>query len=130
MLWKNILLVALGGSIGSVARYLVQKYWGANVAGGFPLSTFLINILGCLLIGVFYGLSTRTQFFTHEHRLLLMTGLCGGFTTFSAFTLEGMNLVQQQRLSVFFLYFALSVILGLAATFAGYWITQKATAQA
>lgn len=125
MLWKNILLVALGGSIGSVARYLGHKFISSISQGPFPLGTLLVNIIGCLLIGIFYGISIKQNYFTQEYRLLLMTGLCGGFTTFSAFTLEGMNLIQQQRVIVFLLYFALSIIIGLAATFAGYWISTK-----
>jgi CrcB protein len=123
MLWKQILLVALGGSAGSVARFLCNKFISNSSA--FPTVTLIINISGCLLIGILYGISTRQNYFTPELRLLLMTGFCGGFTTFSAFTLEGMTLIQQQRVLLFLLYFAASVVIGLAATFFGYWITQK-----
>lgn len=125
MLWKNVLLVALGGALGSVARYLGHKFISTLSSHPFPLGTFIVNITGCLLIGVFYGLSVKHQYFTAEHRLLLMTGLCGGFTTFSAFTLEGMTLLQQQRVLIFLMYFALSIVVGLAATFAGYWMSAK-----
>ncbi len=125
MLWKNILLVALGGSLGSVARYLSHKYISSFSSHPFPTGTLLVNIIGCLLIGVFYGLSVKQNFLNPELRLLLMTGFCGGFTTFSAFTLEGMNLLHQQRVFLFLLYFAASVFIGLAATFLGYWITAK-----
>jgi len=123
MLWKHILLVALGGSVGSVTRFLCNKLISNSSA--FPAATLIINISGCLLIGILYGISTKQNYFTPELRLLLMTGFCGGFTTFSAFTLEGMNLIQQQRVLLFLLYFALSVVIGLGATFFGYWITQK-----
>ena len=125
MLWKNILLVALGGSLGSVARYLSHKYITSFSSHPFPTGTFIINITGCLLIGVIYGLSVKHNYLTFELRLLLMTGFCGGFTTFSAFTLEGMGLLQQQRVFLFLLYFAASVFVGLAATFLGYWLTLK-----
>jgi CrcB protein len=125
MLWKNILLVALGGSLGSVARFLSHKYIGSLSSHPFPTGTLLVNIIGCLLIGVFYGLSVKQNYLTPELRLLLMTGFCGGFTTFSAFTLEGMNLLQQQRVFLFLLYFAASVFIGLGATFLGYWVTSK-----
>ena len=124
MLWKNILLVALGGSLGSIARYLSSKYITSISSHPFPTGTLLVNIIGCLLIGLFYGLSVKQNYLTPEFRLLLMTGFCGGFTTFSAFTLEGMNLLHQQRVFLFLLYFAASVIIGLAATFLGYWITK------
>ena len=125
MLWKNILLVALGGSLGSVARYLSHKYISSLSSHPFPTGTLLVNIIGCLLIGVFYGISVKQNYLTPEFRLLLMTGFCGGFTTFSAFTLEGMNLLQQQRVFLFLLYFAASVTIGLAATYLGYWIASK-----
>jgi len=125
MLWKNILLVALGGSLGSVARYLSHKYISSLSSHPFPTGTLLVNIIGCLLIGLLYGLSVKQNYLTPEFRLLLMTGFCGGFTTFSAFTLEGMNLLHQHRVFLFLLYFAASVFIGLAATFLGYWITSK-----
>jgi CrcB protein len=123
MFLKNILTVALGGALGSVLRYLGQKYFFA-LSHSFPFATFLINIIGCFLIGVFYSLWVKQQPVNEEMRLLLMTGFCGGFTTFSAFTLEGMQLIQQEKILIFFLYFAASVITGLLATFAGVWIAR------
>ena len=124
MLLKNILLVAIGGAAGSVARFISNKYVSPLFDNPFPLGTFLVNIAGCFIIGILYGISVKHQLLTKEVQLLLMTGFCGGFTTFSAFTLEGMVLMQEQRLITFFLYFALSVIVGLAATFAGVWLTR------
>ena len=124
MLWKNIFWVAMGGSIGSVARYLAHRFISSNTPVVFPYGTLLVNITGCLLIGIFFGVSMRIENFGSEWKLLLMTGLCGGFTTFSAFTLEGMQLIQQQRGMLFVLYFSLSVFAGLLATFLGYWLTR------
>lgn len=124
MPWKNIFLVALGGSIGAVARFLSFKLITNLFPPPFPWGTFIINITGCFLIGVFYSLSVKHMYFTPELRLLLMTGLCGGFTTFSAFTLEGMGLLNEQRVLTFLLYFATSVVVGLGATFLGYWISK------
>jgi len=117
---KNLLLVGLGGATGSMLRYLCQRWIGPFGSDGFPFGTFTVNIIGCLLIGFFYGLSTKSPSFTREMQFLLMTGLCGGFTTFSAFTQDGMMLLQQQRVIVFFLYFAASVLLGLGATMLGF----------
>lgn len=121
---KNILLVGLGGSIGSIGRYLCQKWFTANYLHSFPWGTFAVNILGCFLIGIFWGISFRTFDSNESWKLLLMTGLCGGFTTFSAFTLEGIGLIKEQKLALFFSYVAASVLLGLAATYAGMKLTR------
>lgn len=124
MLFKNILWVGLGGALGSVARYLGQKYLSQLYPHPFPIGTFAVNIAGCFLIGVFFGLASKHEYFTPAFRLLLMTGFCGGFTTFSAFTLEGMQLLNQQRFLIFTLYIVFSVLIGLIATFTGLWLTQ------
>lgn len=116
---KNLLLVALGGSLGSVARYLCQRWAGIAFPTHFPWGTFAVNVIGCFAIGIFWGISFKS-FESNEHwKLFLMTGLCGGFTTFSAFTLEGIGLIREQRLALFFSYVAASVLLGLIATYAG-----------
>lgn len=123
---KNILLVGMGGGLGSIARYLAQRWAGSLVAPGFPWGTFAVNITGCFLIGIFWGLSFKS-FETNEHwKLLLMTGLCGGFTTFSAFTLEGIGLMKEQKFALFFLYVAGSVLTGLLATYVGMRISRGA----
>jgi fluoride exporter len=124
MPFKNILWVGLGGAAGSIARYLVHKYLSQLYPHLFPVGTFVVNILGCFLIGLFYGLARKHEYFTPDLRILLMAGLCGGFTTFSAFTLEGMQLLHQQKFLIFTLYFGLSVLIGLIATFTGTWLTQ------
>lgn len=124
MLFKNLLLVGLGGALGSIARYLGQRYLSQLYPQPFPIGTFIVNILGCFLIGLFFGLANKHAYFTPAFRLLLMAGFCGGFTTFSAFTLEGMQLLQQQRFLIFAFYFALSVLIGLMATFTGVWLSR------
>jgi CrcB protein len=124
MLLKNILLVGFGGALGSIARYLTQKYISQLYPISFPLGTFIVNLTGCFLIGLLYGIANKHEYFTETFRLLLMVGFCGGFTTFSAFTFESMQLLDQQKFLIFTLYIGLSVVLGLIATFIGVWLTQ------
>ena len=84
----NIFLIAIGGLLGSVARYLSVVYVTKLIPSQFPYGTFAVNIAGCLVIGIIYGLSLRYLWLTPEWRLLLATGFCGGFTTFSTFSYE------------------------------------------
>lgn len=121
---RHILLIGLGGGIGSIARYLCQRWLTTGYAAGFPWGTFAVNVAGCFLIGIFWGLSFKSFDATENWKLFLMTGLCGGFTTFSAFTLEGIGLVKEQKLALFFSYIAASVVLGLLATYIGMRITK------
>jgi fluoride exporter len=116
---KNILLIAAGGSAGSVLRYLVQKFIGNLYTYSFPWGTLIVNISGCFLIGILWGMVSRGVSMSEEFRLLMMTGFCGGFTTFSAFTMESIALIKEQKLILFFLYIIICVALGLCATFAG-----------
>ena len=121
---KNILLVGLGGSIGSIARYITQKWFVANFLQAFPWGTFVVNSIGCFLIGLFWGLSFKSFDNNESWKLFLLTGLCGGFTTFSAFTLEGIGLLKDQKLFLFFSYVAASVMVGLLATYLGIRLTK------
>lgn len=116
---RNVLLIGLAGGIGSMARYLCHKWIYHLFPSPFPLGTFMINITGCLLIGFFWGLSLRSNIFSEELKLFLITGFCGGFTTFSAFSFEGLSLIKEHRLELFFLYIGASVVTGLAATWLG-----------
>jgi CrcB protein len=121
---KHILLVGLGGGIGSITRYLCQRWIAASYLHPFPWGTFIVNIAGCLLIGIFWGLSFRSIESNESWKLFLMTGLCGGFTTFSAFTLEGIALIKEQKLALFFGYVTASVVICLASTYLGMKITR------
>lgn len=113
---QQLAVVALGGAAGSVLRFLCQRSFN-NIT--FPYGTLAINIGGCLLIGVLWGFILKNSL--HDTaRLLLMTGFCGGFTTFSSFTLESIQLLTQQRWAAFLLYVLVSVTAGLLATFTGY----------
>jgi CrcB protein len=116
---RNILLVGFGGGIGSIARYLCQRWMTIYYPLHFSWATFAVNVLGCLLIGIFWGLSLRSTGFTNDWKLFFMTGLCGGFTTFSSFTQDGIGLLKENRTGLFFLYIAGSVVAGLFATYLG-----------
>jgi CrcB protein len=109
----QVAAVALGGAAGSVLRYGIQKAFNTS----FPLGTLLVNITGCFLIGAFGAILYQPD---EQKRLLLMTGFCGGFTTFSAFTFEGVQMMTTGRWAVFFLYTISSVACGLLATFLGF----------
>jgi fluoride exporter len=116
---NNILLVALGGAAGSTGRYLCQKWVNDLYQHSFPLATFLVNISGCLLIGILYALGEKNNVLSQQARLLLITGFCGGFTTFSTFAFENVNLLRTGDHLYFLLYAAGSVVLGIAAVYIG-----------
>jgi fluoride exporter len=113
------LIIGLGGGIGSIFRYAVQVFAGRHLTANFPLGTLLVNISGCLLIGILYSLFTRYTAFSVEWRLFLITGICGGYTTFSSFSLESVSLFKQGNYAYFILYASLSFVLGLLATVGG-----------
>lgn len=118
----NILIVGMGGGVGSILRYLCQKWINEAYQHNFPLATFLVNIFGCLLIGVFYALGEKGNILSPQTRLLLVTGFCGGFTTFSTFAFENMNLLRTGDSFYFLLYAIGSVVLGIAAVYLGSFI--------
>ena len=125
----DIICVFIGGGIGSVIRYgisLAKDHLRLNPLSWLgqtmlPWPTLTANVLGCLLIGLFYSLSDRLGW-SPEHRLLLTTGLCGGFTTFSTFSNEGLMLLRSGHTGLFALYLLLTLCLGLAAVAAGAWM--------
>ena len=116
---KNLLIVGFGGAGGSMLRYAVQKVFNVHSAAAFPTGTLLVNIAGCFLIGVLWSVVSRSLSWNEEMKLLLMTGFCGGFTTFSAFTLEGIGLLKENKTSLFIIYVTASVVGGLLATLIG-----------
>lgn len=116
---RALLLVALGGALGSVLRYKV----GALVlhqsgAAPFPYGTFTVNVAGCLIAGLLAGLGEHFNFLTAEVRLFLFTGFLGGFTTFSAFGVETIALIERGEWTIAASYVLLSVACGLAALWA------------
>ncbi len=120
----NIILVGIGGALGSILRYLTNHLVGTIIQSSFPYATFAVNILGSLAIGIIFGLAEKHEWFSHELRIFLAVGFCGGFTTFSAFALENIVLLEQKDYLTFALYCSLSVVLCLAAVFIGVLITK------
>ena len=117
---KQILLVGFGGFIGSIARFIVSKlnlHWNLL---SIPMGTLTVNILGSLIIGFIVGVSSKSEIITPGLRLFLMVGVCGGFTTFSSFTLENMTLMQNGQFVSVLIYTGLSIFLGFLAVYFGY----------
>lgn len=121
---KNIFLVAIGGGLGSVFRYLIGLAAEKNTVSAFPVGTFTVNILGGFFIGLLFGLSLKSSENNETLKLLLMTGFCGGFTTFSTFSLENLTLLQSGQYFVVLAYVLSSILLGVAAVLLGVYISR------
>jgi fluoride exporter len=114
---KNFLLVGLGGGIGAMLRYFFSSIIKHST---FPYNTLLINIAGSLLIGIVFGLTEKSNAISEQLKLFLATGICGGFTTFSAFSVENMQLIKEGNYVTAGLYIFVSVLLCIIAVFAGF----------
>lgn len=119
---QTALLVGLGGFVGTILRYGLGRI---PIDGGFPLMTMAINILGSFLIGVIAGLAQDKEIVSPNTALFFQTGLCGGFTTFSAFSLETVVLIQNERYLASSAYVVLTVLLCLGATILGMVLVKK-----
>ena len=121
---QTALIIAFGGGLGSILRYctsvLVSKYWSSN----FPLATFIVNSIGCLLIGFIIGLLEKNQLSDSRLKWFLVTGICGGLTTFSAFGMENYNLFQNNNSLLAFVYIAMSIVIGLLAIWLGIFLSK------
>lgn len=116
-----IIAVGLGGLIGSILRYLAAVFFTKHFpVSSIPYGTFAVNFLGCLFIGIIYGLSERYHFLSPYWRLFLATGICGGFTTFSTFAYENISMLQQTNYTGFAFYSISTFVVCLVAVFAGF----------
>ena len=119
---KNLLLVGFGGAIGSMLRYAATLLLNSKY---FPYATLAVNIIGCFIIGLVFAISIKNENFLNNWKLFLATGICGGFTTFAAFSLETMELLQREKIGMAVTYIGLSIVLGIAATFFGYQLIRE-----
>ncbi|MDR1644671.1 MAG: fluoride efflux transporter CrcB [Tannerellaceae bacterium] len=125
MMIKQLLWVGLGGGLGSILRFLVSVLTAKQgYVGAFPLATFSVNLTGCLLIGLLTGYSYRYGWLDADMKLLLITGFCGGYTTFSTFSLENLHLLETHQYLPFALYLSGSLLLGAGAVALGLFLSK------
>lgn len=117
---KIILLAGSGSFIGGILRYLTQLLFSKFFPGSFPVGTLVVNIIGSFLIGVIFSLSEKSDIISQESKIFLAVGICGGFTTFSSFSIENLFLLRDGQYVQMMIYTLLSVFLGLSATFTGF----------
>ena len=120
---KQALLVFLGGGLGSSLRFFVSKALNPYIQHFF-LGTFVVNIIGCLLIGCILGFSAKNNILSENYTLLLATGFCGGFTTFSTFAFEKYSLLKSGEFLYFSIYLTSSIAVGVFAVSLGLWIAK------
>ena len=121
---QSMLIVGAGSFVGGALRFLISHLMKPLCSGGFPWATLSINLVGCLLFGIIYGLFCRLSSPSSSWCLLLTTGLCGGFTTFSTFAFEGQQLLHNDNLIGFLVYATASVFAGLLLAYFGMWIAK------
>lgn len=123
---KSLLIVGSGSFIGGALRYLISTHMKNISVTGFPWGTLAVNLIGCFIIGIVYAVFNRYNTTDNTFCLLLTTGVCGGFTTFSTFAYENMQMLQNGNIIGFIGYITISVILGIALAALGYWIVKIA----
>lgn len=114
-----MLIAGAGGFVGTCGRFLVGKWCSGIFHGPYPFGTFIVNLIGCFLIGLFFGLLEKAHVMTAGENVLLITGFCGGFTTFSSFADDMWVLGSKGDWGTFALYLACSVIFGVLLVWAG-----------
>lgn len=121
---KIVLLIGLGSFLGGISRYLITVYINNRYLPHFPFGTMAVNVIGCFLIGIVYGLTEKGNI-NNEWRLFLATGILGGFTTFSSFSHETVTLLRNEEYLYAFANIGISILLGLAATLAGIFVIKS-----
>jgi len=119
-MFKAISFVGLGSFVGGSLRFVISKYVQSLLNFDFPMGTFLVNVIGCLIIGFFYGAFSSEHLMNNNMRLLLTTGFCGGFTTFSTFMNDNYGYLREQNFLLLALYTSFSLFVGLIMLYVGY----------
>ena len=122
MSFYNLVAVGLGGMLGSILRYISVRTIDSYLQRNFFFGTLTVNILGSFILGTLVGVALKRVDLSEHTRLFIGVGFCGGFTTFSAFALENVNLINGKHLGTMVLYISVSIIAGMLATFAGIWM--------
>lgn len=121
---RTLLLIGLGGGLGSGLRFVTTVVLQRYYTSIFPLATWVTNFIGCFLIGLIIGILDKNEISNPDFKWFLVTGFCGGYTTFSAFGYENINLIQNNNFGLSFCYICLSVISGLVAVWLGLFISK------
>lgn len=119
IMFKAMLIAGLGGFLGTCGRFLIGKLAHYLFSSPFPYGTFIVNAAGCFLIGLFFGLAEKTHLVSSDMNLFLITGFCGGFTTFSSFSDDMYLLVQGRHWGCLALYLVFSIVLGIILVWGG-----------
>lgn len=119
----NYLYVFIGGGIGAILRYIIQLLNGKTLSNGFPIATLAVNVIGCLVIGILAGMALKLKW-NEQVVLFIFTGLLGGFTTFSSFSLEFVQLMKNNQSGMALIYVGLSNFAGLGLCALGYFYTK------
>lgn len=117
---KTLIIIGFGGFLGTISRYLLARHITFQTQSIFPWGTFIVNLLGCFLIGLIFGIAAKTSIINADIRLFLTVGFCGGFTTFSTFANENFILFKEGQILYLALYTALSVFFGILLTYLGH----------
>jgi CrcB protein len=123
-MFRILMIIGTGSFLGGVSRFIVARVVQNSADSAFPFGTLFVNVLGCLIIGIVYGVADRGTIITPEMRLFLAVGFCGGFTTFSAFAAENIAMLRDGNVLQFALYAGISVFLGVLATWFGNVLTK------